>query len=175
MARRTARARFVRPAPRTKIWIGWGVGVTSLTGSTIHLVFTYSAAVLLLRPFTILRTRGEIVYESDQIAGSETPFGTFAEIIVTENAAGLGVTALPDPDVTAGDPDSPWFNVQTCAVRVEVADATGFDGDFGHHYSIDSKAMRKVGPNDDSAAMFSQQATVGAKIITQGRQLIQLH
>jgi len=40
---------------------------------------------------------------------------------------------------------------------------------------IDSKAMRKVGPNQDIAGMFSSESNAGALLTIQGRLLIQLH
>ena len=75
MARRVSRARFIRPAPRTKMWIGDNVGTTVLTAATNTLVAGLNAAALLLRPFTILRTRIVIQYRSDQQAVTELPFG----------------------------------------------------------------------------------------------------
>ena len=95
MARR--RRSFVRPAPRTKIWIGNGVNSTVLSASTVTLVGTLSAGALILRPFTILRSHLEVLYSSDQIGASEIPFGTLGEIVVTEAAAAAGIASIPDP------------------------------------------------------------------------------
>ena len=69
MARRVARARFVRPAPRTKMWIGAGVGITTALGSTTQLISLLSAGALLLRPFTILRTHQEVFWFSAPVIG----------------------------------------------------------------------------------------------------------
>ncbi len=173
MARRS-RSRFVRPAARTKMWIGWGVGQTSLVASTQHLVATYSAGALLLRPFTILRTRGTIWYGSDQIAASESPRASLASLIVTDTAAALGITALPNPDVLAGDPEAAWFTVQQLMEKFKFSDATGW-GDVGRHYDVDDHSMRKVGPDDNLVLLCTQSAGVGAELITMGRSLIQLH
>ena len=175
MARGRSRARFVRPPPRTKMWIGQGVGSTALPASSKILVATLSAAALLLRPFTILRTHIDILYLSDQTAVTELPFGAYGQLIVTDTAAAIGVTAIPDPSGTDGDPEADWFIHQQMAVQVNFQSAVGFDGNFGMHYTIDSKAMRKVGPDDNEVAMFSEVAAVGANIITGGRQLVQLH
>ena len=175
MARRVARVRFARPAPRTKMWIGWGVGNATVVASTVKLLFTYSAGALLLRPFTILRTRGIIAIKSDQEAASEFPFGSFGELIVTDTAAALGITALPNPDsfLGGGDPEADWYIHQVCQVDF-VRSASGLSSPAASEYMIDSKAMRKVGPDDDGAALFAPTG-VGCQVFTGGRQLIQLH
>ncbi len=168
-------SRFIRPAPRTKMWIGSGVGVTTLTASTKALISTLSAGALLLRPFTILRVHMDILYASDQDTATETPRGSYGKIVVTDTAAALGVTAIPDPSSTSGDPEAGWFVHQTMSYRINSQNAGFFGVDVGHYYTIDSKAMRKVGPDDDIVAMFTQDASVGGLLITQGRTLIQLH
>ncbi len=114
----------------------------------------------------------EILFESDQNVASELPFGQYGRMIVTDAAAAIGITAIPAP---AGNPEADWFVHQAMVVRDRFASAVGFDGNFGHHYVIDSKAMRKVGPDSDEVSVFSMTAAVGANITTQGRSLIQLH
>ena len=42
-------------------------------------------------------------------------------------------------------------------------------------YIIDSKAMRKVGANDDVVGVFDEVSAVGSRIMIAGRQLVQLH
>ncbi len=157
------------------MWIGWGVGLTAIAASAKVLVATYSAGALALRPFTILRTRGIVQYVSDQNAVNEEPFGFLGSIVVSETAAALGVTAIPDPSGTDGDPEAAWFNYQTCVAQTKFLSAVGFESDAGVQYIMDSKAMRKVGADDNLAIMFSQVAAVGATVFTGGRQLIQLH
>ena len=170
MARRR-HSRFIRPAPKTKMWIGAGVGVDTITASTLHLISSLSAATLLLRPFTVLRTRMDLAYISDQEAADETPFGVFASIVVTDAASAIGVTAIPSP---SANPEADWFVFQ--AVHAHAVNLTGGDVALNeYNWTIDSKAMRKVGPDDDLLGMFSQQAAVGAFLVTNGRRLIQLH
>ena len=174
MARRHA-TRFIRPVPRTKMWIGSGVGVTMLTASTKHLVSTLSAGALLLRPFTILRTHMQLLFESDQSTVGELPFGAYAKIIVTDTAAAIGVTAVPDPSLISGDPEAGWFISQPLICRTFGIVTAGFDGNSGHQYTIDSKSMRKVGPDDNIVGMATLDSAVGANLTTIGRMLIQLH
>ena len=170
-----ARRRFVRPAPRTKMWIGAGVGETTIAASAKVLVSSLSAGALLLRPFTILRSRILLNYFTDQAVGDENAEGFYAALVVTETAAALGATVLPDPSGTDGDPEADWFVYQPCFTHFEFADATGFQLGGDSVYSIDSKAMRKVGPDDDVVTMFSQVNASGSKIVDGGRTLIQLH
>jgi len=173
MARRSA-ARFVRPAPRTKIWIGFGVGITSIVASADQVIGVLSAGALALRPFTILRTHMVLGFASDQSIATERPQGTFGAIVVTETAAAIGTTAIPDPSTTDGDPDADWFLMQECMATLIFKDATGIET-YMQQYIVDSKAKRKVGPQDDVVQIFSETVGVGANLITRGRQLIQLH
>ena len=175
MARSRSRARFVRPAPRTKMWIGAGVGSTALAASTKILVSTLSAGALLLRPFTVLRTRQLIAYRSDQSSAAEAPFGSYGKVVVTSTAAGIGVTAVPNPSGIDGDPEADWFVWQAMSHIVQFQTGSGFTFGGSSQYVIDSKAMRKVGPDDDIVSMFDQQAAVGATLVSNGRMLIQLH
>ncbi len=175
MARRQTRGRFIRPAPRTKMWIGVGTGSTTLVGSSKQVIGILSGGALLLRPFTILRTRIEILFESDQAATSETAIGAYANIVVTDTAAALGATAVPDPSGITGDPEADWFVWQAMVVDFRHSTSAAFNSDAGHHYTIDSKAMRKVGPDDDVASVTSMETAPGAIITVQGRRLIQLH
>ena len=173
MARR--RTQFVRPPARTKMWIGQGVGLTTITASVDAVIFTLSAGALLLRPFTILRTRMVCNFQSDQQATTERPQGDFGLIVVTDTAAALGTTAVPDPSSTDGDPDAAWFVHQPMIGAFIGLSAVGFESQAGVQYEIDSKSMRKVGPNDDVVGVFSETGGAGALLTTRGRMLLQLH
>ena len=173
MARRTRG--FTRPAPRTKIWIGSGIGSLTIVGSSTVIVSSLSAAALLLRPFTVLRTRMLIGFESDQQVISEIPQGSYGKIVVTKEASDAGAASIPDPSTSDGDPDADWFVHQECLQSFLCASDVGIATNAAAQYVVDSKAMRKVGPNDDLVAMFSETSGVGAILTTRGRQLIQLH
>ena len=140
-----------------------------------QLISTFSAGALLLRPFTILRTRQLIGFASDQVATQERPQGDLGEMVVTETAAALGTTAIPDPSASDGDPDADWFVHQPCLENFEFSDATGWQFGALQQYVVDSKAMRKVGPDDDIVTVFSEVAGFGAHLWMRGRRLIQLH
>ncbi len=168
------RQRFVRPAPRTKIWIGAGVGRTTIVGGAKTLVSSLNAAALLLRPFTILRTRMLISWTTDQEAADEGPFGVYGEIVVTEQAAAIGVTAIPDPSDQV-DPDADWFVYQPVWTQFVTTAGGGISLSSPNNWTVDSKAMRKVGPDDQQLGMFSEDSGVGGFLTTYGRFLLQLH
>ncbi len=169
------RTRFVRPPPRTKMWIGWGVGETNITASAVQLVASFSAGALLLRPFTVLRTRGIVRLESDQVTTTERPRLYLGSIVVTDAAVAIGATAIPDPSGEDGNPEADWYVYQPLFSPFVLISAAGFEAGAGTEYIIDSKAMRKIGPDDDVAIMSSETAGKGAILSTGGRQLIQLH
>jgi len=175
MARSRGRVRpFTRPASRSKIWIGFGVGDDTIAATSNTFIASYSAGALLLRPFTILRTRVDVLWESDQLAVSERPIGSFGAIVVKDAAINVGVTALPNPDSIAGDPDAEWLVHQSMSVSFKRQTDVGYR-DIGHHYTIDSKSMRKVGINEDLALMVGMNSSVGSVFTAHGRQLLMLH
>ncbi len=174
MARRRS-SRFVRPASRTKMWIGKGVGQTVITASTKHLISTLSAGALALRPFTILRTRMLCTLESDQTVAIERPTGSLGSIVVTDTAAAIGVTAVPDPSVIAGAPEAAWFAVQQLHASFIQVTSAGFEATGSSQYEIDDHSMRKVSIDDDVVMMFTEFGAGGARLFTMGRTLIQLH
>ncbi len=174
MANRTrGRGRsFARPPARTKIWIGNRLSVVQPAGGASTLLGTLNAAALLLRPFTILRTRLLVAFRSDQTGTGETPNGAFGQIVVKETATAIGVTAIPTP-LTEVDAD--WFIYQGLVDTIISLTSVGVVDPVGRVWEIDSKAMRKVGPQDDQALVIELDSAAGAFINIEGRQLIQLH
>ena len=177
MARRCSR--FVRPQPKTKMWIGAGVGQTSIAASSVTLVSTLFAGALLLRPFTILRSHLLISVRSDQAVASENTIGAYGNTVVTDTAAAVGVTAVPDPSGISGDPEADWYLWQALqnafVVDINGTEGIGMIGNNGVQYKVDSKAMRKVGPDDNVVAVCTAEIANPFLLITQGRTLIQLH
>ncbi len=112
---------------------------------------------------------------SDQEASDEDPFGSYGKIVVTDTASGIGVTAIPDPGVTTGDPDADWFLHQVAWNQMTASGTLGIVVSGPANWQIDSKAMRKVGPTDDIVSMYKDESGVGSLLTTQGRMLIQLH
>ncbi len=161
---------FVRPAARTNLWLNFEPAIDSIVASTNTLVAVLNAAALALRPFTIVRTRLVVKLTSDQGAASETPFGAFGAIVVTEQAATAGASSIPNPS-TDGDAD--WYVHLPLIHSFTFGDGTGFTED-GVVQSIDSKAMRKVGINKQVAFMFDMNTGVGGALFVGGRFMVKL-
>ena len=173
MARRVARGRFIRPAPKTKIWIAAAITETNVPGASAVLAGLLNSDAQLLRPFTILRTRILVDWASDQLGANEVPVGAFGAVQVTEQAGTIGITAIPDP---VSDAEGDWFVYQPLIERFSFVTAAGFQSNNGRQYVIDSKAMRKIGPNQQVAFVAANRtASVGAEITIEGRMLLQLH
>ena len=171
-----ARARVVRARRFGKVgettWIGAGIAATAVAGSVKTQISVLSAGALALRPFTVMRTRLTILFESDQIAVSERSAGGFGAIVVNDVASALGITAIPGP---ISDDNSPWFVYQGMLSSLLFGDATGFIAVGGIQYEIDSKAMRKVGSNEDINFIFENRTTKGAIVSIEGRMLLKFH
>jgi len=165
--------RFVRPAPRTMVWFSAGFAPIAIA-SAATLVSSLNAAALLLRPFTIIRTRLAIVYASDQAAASESAQGVLSMQVVSDSAVAAGIASVPTP-LTETDAD--YFVYEPVAFSFTFGDATGFveeQGD-GSYHTVDSKAMRKVGLDEDVAMVLQNRAAVGASLGIEGRFLVKLH
>ncbi len=176
MARRFSgfRARMVRSGRKT-FWIG-GVGsiFTLAAASTAIAISSLNAAALALAPFTIVRTRGWFAFGSDQIAADETQIVHYGEILVTEQALAIGVTAVPTP---ATDNGSSWHVYESAGQRFEFVSNAGVQPDmFPHRYEFDSKAMRKFDEGDQLIQVAETDASSGGALIaTFSRLLIKLH
>ncbi len=81
------------------MWIGNNPlsAAVGLAAASSVLIGTLNAAALLLRPFTIMRSRGFTFVDSDQNAASEAPFGVFGMIVVTDSATAAGIASIPTP------------------------------------------------------------------------------
>ncbi len=141
-----------------------------MAAATAVLLGTANAGLLALRPFTIIRTRGQIICSADGVAASEEPQIVFGSIVVTDSAAAIGITAIPDP---VSNVDGDWFVYEDCP--------NGFLNDVDgntvwKNYPFDSKAMRKVGADDDIALVgANRSAADGGVLIVSGRMLLKLH
>ena len=169
MARRVRGPRFVRK-PGTKVWIGAGFaeGAVSMGNNFLS---TFNAAALALRPFTILRTRLIINFQSDQVAASETTQGAFGKMVVSDQASGVGAIAIPGPVTNS---DAPWYVYEPLISSLVFATAAAFIESAGITVSVDSKAMRKVGANETVVTMLELRAAEGAFVLIEGRTLVEM-
>ena len=120
---------------------------------------------LLVDGLTLVRTRGELLVQllTSDGAGGAGGFRWAAGIcIVTENAAGVGVTAVPSPITDLGWDG--WLWHQLGNVRVQETTLLGQQLAATVRVPIDSKAMRKMRSLDFIIAAF-QVVEVGVSTI----------
>ena len=170
MARRFVR-HSTRPQKRTSVWLDVNLGTSTLVGASVQILGSLNAAALALRPFTVVRTRIEAAFASDQAGASEIPFGALGFIVVNDKASALGATGVPGPITNSVDDFFVW---QAMSQNMIFLSSIGYT-DRSHRYEIDSKAMRKVDAGDDVAIMSEMTASVGATLVLQGRMLVKLH
>ena len=89
-------------ARRESSWFFFAPAQTTFTATGGTLVYTFNAAALALRPFTIVRTHFYVAIESDQIVASEIEVGGWSMGVVTEQATAVGVSAVPTPITDLG-------------------------------------------------------------------------
>jgi len=170
--RRVGSRSFARPAPRSMIWIGMALTTQTLAGGSKDLMGSLSASALLLRPFTVVRTRINFLFESDATGTSERTHGAVGLIVVKDQASAAGVASVPGP-IT--DTDGEWMMYQPLLTAFVFRSAVGANSPFGDQYVVDSKAQRKVGNNEDLIQVAELTVAAGAFLTSEGRMLIKLH
>ena len=175
MARRFVRAPLKQGQRRQALWIGLSVAPVAVGAGAKVLVASLNAVALALRPFTIVRTRFFMQIESDQSIASELARGVTGMIVVTDQAVAAGSASVPGP-VT--DPDAGFHVYEPWVNSFLFATAIGFQEPAGTTVpSADSKAMRKVGNNEDLAVVCENTSAggIGVLLTMQGRILVKLH
>ena len=174
MARRQSR-QFNRSSSRPNR--GW----SGLIETTFTLVAPNSRVLLSLGApnnpgidLTVLRTVGGLFVTSDQTAASETQVGALGMIMVTDAAAAIGITAIPDP-VTQLEDDG-WFLYQSFAQSNVVLSGVGFSFNTGNWYPFDSKAKRIFSGEGVQFAVVVSNAhpTTGINVLLNFRTLTQV-
>jgi len=159
---------------RQTLWIAQSVIETTLASAESELLVSLLDSVgLALRPFTIVRTVGALMLRSDQTSVAESYQAAFAAAVVSDQAAAVGITAVPAPATDQGS--DLFFLFQQMMGHLEVT------SDIGRYISaqtvsFDSRAMRKV--NEDEQVVFVAQnsAVSSGSIITSSlRMLLKLH
>ncbi len=159
---------------RETIWFGLVDSTTTMVAAGGTLITSLGASALALRPFTIVRSYVELLLRSDQQAANEDQFAAYAKAVVSEQASGIGVTAVPTP-ITDLASDL-FFLHQWCLGSYEFLTAASAGNRATGHWSVDSKAMRKVEDGQDliSVAEFSATGS-GLVLNAAGRTLVKLH
>ncbi len=157
---------------RDTVWVAEKWTENNLASGAAILLDVFSVATLALRPFTIVRTRGMLLVNSDQTVATERQLGAFGMAIVSDQAVAIGITAIPTP-ITDRDSDL-WFLYEPFARMQNVADATGVSA-----YSpqvFDSKAMRKVEDGQEMVGVAELDTlSDGATFQQTFRMLLKLH
>ena len=157
---------------RESMWLFGSTVESTMSGApTAVLASSLNAAALALRPFTIVRTRGIIHIRSDQAAASETYGADLGMAVVSDQAAAIGVTAVPTPLTDKGS--DLFFVYEQLFSHLSVRSDIGQLKE-GAFMTFDSKAMRKV--NDDQDVVVVQENELAGVVMTISfRQLIKLH
>ncbi len=159
----------VRGARRATSWAAIDLVVGGVDGSAT-LFSSLNAAGLAKRPFTIIRTYLNVLVHTDQGAATESWHTAVGLAVVSDQAAAIGVTAVPTPITDLGS--DLWLLHRMQQGRIAFGDNTGFDH-IPHAVDYDSKAMRKI--NDDQDLVLVVEGAVtgnGATMSIQGRFLI---
>ncbi len=160
---------------RESLWIGVpAVDVTLAAAGSALLIGTLNAAALALRPFTIVRVRGFWHVRLDQTAALEDWGASLGYSVVSDQAAAVGVTAVPLPEDDLGS-DMFFvheFNYGTFGFISGVGAQ-----EIGVGRSYDSKAMRKLDDGQDLAITVQVPAAgpQSATILHAARILVKLH
>jgi len=158
-------------------WLDVESSFTTLaTNNVPALINSLSAVELALRPFTFVRVRGVAWIVSDQALATETYSVALGAAVVSDQALGIGVTAVPTP-ITDQASDL-WFMYEQFMGGILLATAIGFEEPNGSFFKYDSKAMRKVDDGQDVAFVVETDdagITAGVQIKHGGRALIKLH
>ncbi len=174
MARVLRSRTFVRPPKRTMIWLGADIARIAVIGAGSTLLATLNAGALLLRPFTIIRSRFTAFIRSDQAGASEDQELGLGMAVVSDTASAIGVTAVPTPITDMGS--DLFFFYELLMSRFAFRSATGADAFSGLPYVFDSKAMRKVALGSDiSITAEGGSSNDGTVLTLGGRMLIKLH
>ncbi len=154
----------------------WGSIATSqvniAAAGTAILAFSGNAALLALRPFTVVRQRINWFCRGDVVTGGEVWGAAFGSCIVMDQAVAIGITAVPTP-ITDQDSDV-WFMYDQMYGRFGGTTVE----EVGRQKDIDSKAMRKVEDGQDLIYVVETPAaaiSVSATSVIGGRFLLKLH
>ena len=158
---------------RQMTWVAGAWTDSTIAANTKLVLTTFNASALARRPFTIVRTRGVLFIDTDQVAADEQQAAIYGKIVVNEKASDLGATAIPFPE-TVGTAD---FFVYEPILAAMHRSATGIY-QSGLRVTIDSKAMRRVDQQDQVVEVVETPASPiseGIQFRSFTRTLIKLH
>jgi len=152
------RAPFVvRGSKRDTFWISLALSaeIAVAANSGVLIVFLTSAQMFAAEMVdsTIIRTRGSVLWFSDQAVAVESPSAAFGLKLQNEKAVVAGAASVPFP---AAQPDQDWFVWEPLlAVGANDANNRGSGKDL---HTVDSKAMRKISGQDSLIGVVENQS-----------------
>jgi len=168
------RSRTIRGSKRESSWFSVPPTQTTFTASGGTLIASLNATGLAHRPFTIVRTHLLIGILSDQVTVNETQVGALGLAVVSDQAAAVGITAIPTPITDLGS--DLWYVHQMAYNDLLIGPGNIIAGQT-NLFTIDSKAMRKV--NDDQDVVIVGELDGGTSfgfiLTVGGRFLIKEH
>ena len=172
MARKSGFVRRNNVMRRETLWVsGTFVNNTLASTNAVALTANLNAAGLALRPFTVVRTRGMMHVQSDQLSATEFYGVQMGFAVVSDQALAVGVTAVPTPD-TDLESDA-WFVHESVFGRIGVPSAASVV-ELGKSHGYDSRAMRKV--EDGFTVIQVIEAVENSAIVMDSfRMLLKLH
>ena len=163
--------RFTRPSHRSgvKTKKDWSASApetstTAVPASSAQLLQTFTPIV---GGETVLRTRGLISIASDQEAFDELQIGAYGIGVVTEQAASIGITAIPHPNTDAAW--GGWLYHTYYSYQYRSLTAVGAMADFAHQIVVDSKAMRIVRDDERLVMVIENSAAFGIEVFNSFR------
>ncbi len=116
--------------------------------------------VSVLAPLTLMRTRGQILVGLEATPAAGEQFAVAIGIIIgTDAQLTAGLTAFPNPATVL---DAAWLWHQWVPLAAETAVMEQSDGGMVHRVIIDSKAMRKMKPNENIVVVAAGNVLAGA-------------
>ncbi len=172
MARRQLARSFVRGPRKATDWSASSIltGVLSVAGSSAVLDEVFTPIV---GGETIIRTRGMMGWNTDQEITDELQLGAFGLAIVSEQAATVGITAIPHPSTDAAW--GGWFYHQFIMSKFTFISGVGVEPNVMQRMVVDSKAMRKVGENERLVSVWEATSTTGFEAFSSLRILSKVH
>ncbi len=122
-----------------------------LAAATVALDSTFVS----IGPQTIVRVRGQLAVSTDQDVADEDPFGAVGLCIVSDEAAAVGVTAMPKPYIDAES--DLWFMHEFWTASVRFGSTVGF-ARVEFNLRLDSKGMRRFSEDQTIVLMMENAA-----------------
>ena len=143
-----ARRRFVpQRVRRPTFWVGGFINQTITTGVVGTTPVVTEAALENVPDPTLVRCRGDLLVQ--MVSSVATPGRVHVAMgLIVVRATALAVPAVPGP-VSRVDSDWLWWTLVSLNVSGGSVAAPNSDGStVVHRVTIDSKAMRKIKPNE---------------------------